>query len=253
MQRQPHQLRELPRGAELVRPLLEGGLQGAQRLLQDGLHVHAVADDLHHLGAEGPLPGGVQVVGLVRELQADVVRCGVPELREHGRHHVPAHLDLRDPVALPGQGGVQRRDREVLGSLVAVAGVPAPAPDAPDDDRHVGQPVRPLVLEEAFPELREVVAPVGLEAPDQLSHAAPQEDVVRGALADQGLVAVVPPGGRLPADELVVVLARPRSPFGRLSIANWSRWCLNGRVSEPAAVVLVLTPASAASLIASRC
>ena len=100
----------------------------------------------------------------------------------------------------------------------------------------MGQPVRPLVLEEAFSELREVVAPVGLEAPDQLSHAAPQEDVVRGALADQGLVAVVPSGGRLPADELVVVWpALVSSPFGRLSIANWS---LNGRVSEPAAVVL---------------
>ena len=148
-------------------------------------------------------------MGLVRELHDDVVRLGVAELREHGRLHVPAHLELREAVALPGQRGVQRSDREVLGPLVAVAGVPAPAPDAADDDRHVGQPVRPLVLEEALPELREVVVPVRLEAPDELFHAAPQEDVVRGPLADQGLGAVVLPAGGRPADQLIVVLAGP--------------------------------------------
>ena len=82
---------------------------------------------------------------------------------------------------------------------VGRAGVPAHAPDAPDDDRHVG-----------LPELREVVFPVWLQAADQLLHAAPQQDVFRRALADQELVAVVLPAAGRPADQLVVVLTGPR-------------------------------------------
>ena len=67
----------------------------------------------------------------------------------------------------------------------------------------------PLVLEEAFPEL-----------PDQLSHVALQEDVVRGEVENQGLVAVVVLGGRLPADDLVVVLARLRELAVRMAEAG---------------------------------
>ena len=99
LNRQPHQLRELPGDAELVRPLFEGGLQdlvaakqlvgdvpqGPEGLVQDGVHHHLVVHDLHGLLAEGPLPRRVQVVGLVGQLQDDVVRLGVAELREHGR------------------------------------------------------------------------------------------------------------------------------------------------------------------------
>ena len=39
---------------------------------------HLVVHDLHGLLAEGPLPRRVQVVGLVGQLQDDVVRLGVP-------------------------------------------------------------------------------------------------------------------------------------------------------------------------------
>ena len=76
LQRQPHQLRELPRDAELVRPLFEGGLedlvaavqlvgdvpQSPEGLIQDRVQHHLVVHDLHGLLAEGPLPRRVQVV-----------------------------------------------------------------------------------------------------------------------------------------------------------------------------------------------
>ena len=94
-----------------------------------------------------------------------------------------------------------------------------------------------------------MVVPVGLEA-------AEQHDVIVGPLAgrgggggpspqgegpplssNEGLVAVVLPAGGRPADQLVVVLAGP----GELAV----------RAAEHR--VLPLTPASAASLIASRC
>ena len=108
--RQPHQLRELPGDAELVRPLFEGGLedlvaakqlvgdvpQGPEGLIQDGVHHHLVVHDLHGLLAEGPLPRRVQVVGLVGQLQDDVVGLGIPELREHGRLEVPGRLGVRE-------------------------------------------------------------------------------------------------------------------------------------------------------------
>ena len=44
------------------------------------LHLHTVVDDLHGLRAEGPLPSGVQVVGLVGKLQDDFVVGRVPQL-----------------------------------------------------------------------------------------------------------------------------------------------------------------------------
>ena len=71
-------------------------------------------------------------------------------------------------------------------------------------------PIDPLVLEEALPELGQLVVPIGLEAAEQLFGAAPEHDVIVRALADEGLVAVVLPTGRRPADQLVVVLAGPR-------------------------------------------
>ena len=223
LNRQPHQLRELPGDAELVWPLFEGGLQdlvaakqlvgdvpqGPEGLVQDGVHHHLVVHDLHGLLAEGPLPRRVQVVGLVGQLQDDVVRLGIPELREHGRLEVPGRLGVREPLALPGQGDVEVADGQALGALVGHAAVPAVSPDAPDDDGHVHHPVHPLVLEEVPPELGQLVVPVGLEAAEQLFGAPPEHDVVVGPLADEGLVAVVLPAGGRPADQLVVVLAGP--------------------------------------------
>ena len=112
LNRQPHQLRELPGD---VWPLFEGGLQdlvaakqlvgdvpqGPEGLVQDGVHHHLVVHDLHGLLAEGPLPRRVQVVGLVGQLQDDVVRLGIPELREHGGPEVPGRLGVREPLLLP--------------------------------------------------------------------------------------------------------------------------------------------------------
>ena len=132
-------------------------------------------------------------------------------------------MGVREPLALPGQGDVEVRDGQALGALV-----PAVSPHTPDDDGHVHHPIHPLVLEEVLSELGQLVVPVGLEAAEQLFGAPPEHDVV-GALTDEGLVAVVLPAGGRPADQLVV------------------------RVSEPAAEVLALTPASAASLMACRC
>ena len=176
LQRQPHQLRELPRDAELVRPLFEGGLedlvaavqlvgdvpQSPEGLIQDRVQHHLVVHDLHGLLAEGPLPRRVQVVGLVGQLQDDVVRLGVPGLREHGRSQVAGCLGVREPFAQPGQCDVEVGDRQALGTLVGHAAVPAVSPDAANDDGHVHHPIDPLVLEEALPELGQVVVPVGL-------------------------------------------------------------------------------------------
>ena len=138
-----------------------------------------VVHDLHGLLAEGPLLRRVQVVGLVGQLQDDVVRLGIPELREHGGPEVPGRLGVREPLALPGQGDVEVRDGQALGALVGHAAVPA----VPDDDGHVHHPVHPLVLEEVLPELGQLVVPVGLEAAEQLFGAPPEHDVVVGPLA----------------------------------------------------------------------
>ena len=219
LQRQPHQLRELPRDAKLVRPLFDfvaavqlvGDVpQSPQGLIQDGLHHHPVVYDLHGLLAEGPLPRRIQVVALVGQLPNNVVRLGVPELRERGRLEIPGRLGIREPLALPGQCDVEVRDGQALRALVGHVAVPAVSPDAADDDGHVHHPVHPLVLEEALPELGQVVVPVGLEAAEQLFGAAPEHDVIVRALADEGLVAVVLPAGGRPVDQLVVVLAGPR-------------------------------------------
>ena len=180
-----------------------------QRLIQDGVQHHLVVHDLHGLLAEGPLPRCVQVVGLVGQLQDDVVRLGVPQLREHGRSQAPGCLGVREPFALPRQCDVEVGYRQTLGALVGHAAVPAVSADAANDDGHVHHPVDPLVLEEALPELGQVVVPVGLEAAEQLFGAPPEHDVIVGPLADEGLVAVVLPAGGRPADQLVVVLAGP--------------------------------------------
>ena len=119
-------------------------------------------------------------------------------------------MGIREPLALPGQCDVEVRDGQALRALVGHAAVPAVSPDAADDDGHVHHPVHPLVLEEALPELGQVVVPVGLEAAEQLFGAAPEHDVIVRALADEGLVAVVLPARGRPVDQLVVVLAGPR-------------------------------------------
>ena len=118
LQRQPHQLRELPRDAELVRPLFEGGLedfvaavqlvgdvpQSPQGLIQHGVQHHLVVHDLHGLLAELP-----QVVGLVGQLQDDVVRLGVPQQREHGRSQVAGCLGVKHSVFLETYPGGPRK------------------------------------------------------------------------------------------------------------------------------------------------
>ena len=75
-----------------------------------------VVHDLHGLLAEGPLPRRVQVVGLVGQLQDDVVRLGVSQLREHGRSQVAGCLHVRKPFALPGQCDVEVGDRRLVRS-----------------------------------------------------------------------------------------------------------------------------------------
>ena len=141
LQRQPHQLRELPRDASLSGRRSKASLcrrstagrrcpADPQRLMiQDGVQHHLVVHDLHGLLAEGPLPRRVQVVGLVGQLQDDVVRLG--GFCEHRRRQVPGRLGVREPLALAGQSDVEVRDRQALGALVGHAAVPAVSPYAP--------------------------------------------------------------------------------------------------------------------------
>ena len=91
-------------------------------------------------------------------------------------------MGIREPLALRGQCDVEVRDGQALRALVGHAAVPAVSPDAADDDGHVRHPVHPLVLEEALPELGQVVVPVGLEAAEQLFGAPPEHDVIVRAL-----------------------------------------------------------------------
>ena len=139
---------------------------------------------------------------------------GFPSCASTDAFRFRAAWPVREPFAQPGQCDVEVGDGQALGALVGHAAVPAVSPDAANDDGHVHHPVHPLVLEEVLPELGQLVVPVGLEAAEQLFGAAPEHDVIVGALADEGLVAVVLPAGGWPADQLVV-----GSPFGRLSIA----------------------------------
>ena len=192
LQRELQELGQLPRHAEHIRALLEGAgqdlvsgkelvadlTQRSQGLAQADLRVHAVVYHLHGGGAVGPLVGGMQEVGLPADHVDGLVRFGLAQLPEHGLLDVAGDLRLAPGIVLAGQAELQGGHGEVVMALVAVAGVAPPAASAPDDDRHMGKPLCVLVLEKRFPQLRDMVLPVGLESPDQLPPAAAHEYVI---------------------------------------------------------------------------
>ena len=150
----------------------------------------------------GPLVGGVQEVGLPRNHVDRFVRLGLPKLPEHGFLHVAGDLSLAPGIVLSGQPQFQGCHRQVVVPLV---GVPVPTP-APDDDWHVGQPLRVLVLEERFPQFGQMVLPVGLQGPHELPRPPPRQDVVRGAVSNQRLALVELATRRAAAGDAVVEL-----------------------------------------------
>ena len=74
----------------------------------------------------------------------------------------------------------------------------------------MGQPLRVLLLEEGLAEAAEVVVAVRRQRAHQLLDAAAEQDVVGGALTDQGLRVVELTARRLPARELIP--ARVKAP-----------------------------------------
>ena len=82
---------------------------------------------------------------------------------------------------MPRHGPAQLVHRQPVPALVARARVPPAAPPAPDD---VDQVLVVLVAEEALAQLGQPVL-----SHELLLHAA-QQDVVAGALSDEGLVVV---------------------------------------------------------------
>ena len=193
LQRELQELGQLPRHAEHVRALLEGAGQDlvsgkelvadlpqrSQGLAQADLRVHAVVYHLHGGGAVGPLVGGMQEVGLRPADHVDgLVRFGLAQLPEHGLLDVAGDLRLAPGIVLAGQAELQGGHGEIVMAFVAVSGVAPPAASSPDDDRHMGKPLCVLVLEKRFPQLRDMVLPVGLESPDKLAPAAAHEYVI---------------------------------------------------------------------------
>ena len=73
----------------------------------------------------------------------------------------------------------------------------------------MGQPVRVLFAEEGLAQLGEVVAAVGLQGAHGLLDPRAEEDVVRGPLADEGLLLVELPRGGAASHEAVVELPGP--------------------------------------------
>ena len=120
----------------------------------------------------------MQEVGLPADHVDGFIRFGLAQLPEHGFLDVAGDLRLAPSIVLAGQADLQGGHREVVMALVAVACVAPPAASAPDDHRHMGKPLCVLVLEKRFPQLRDMVLPVGLESPDQLAPAAAHEYVI---------------------------------------------------------------------------
>ena len=150
------------------------------------------------LGADHPVPLGVEEVGLVRELQDGAAV-------QRGLHLLPdplRHLLLREVGRVP-RGPAQLIHRQPVPALV----VPPAAPPAPDDHRHVDQVLVVLVAEEALAQLRQPVLSA-LQGAHELLLPVAQQDVVVGPLADEGLVVVEVLAGRPQAQVGVVVLAR---------------------------------------------
>ena len=113
-------------------------------------------------------------------------------------------LHLAQRVVLAPQP-VQRHGQEGL----PLVGPAVPAPPA-DPHRHVSQVIGPLVSEEALAQLGHAVVAVRLQAAHQLLGAAPEVDVVVGAVAHELLVLVEAPKGCPATRELVVELTGPR-------------------------------------------
>ena len=167
---------------------------------------------------------------------------GSPILRDD----VAVRLHLAQRVVLAPQP-VQRHGQEGL----PLVGPAVPAPPA-DPHRHVSQVIGPLVSEEALPQLGHPVVAIRLQAAHQLLGAAPEVDVVVGAVAHELLVLVEAPGGRPATRELVVELTGPR----RLPIRSTPGSCCplgRRRSSEPCPEVLAEAPASTARRMDSRC
>ena len=120
----------------------------------------------------------MQEVGLPTDHVDGFIRFGLAQLPEHGSPDVAGDLRLAPGIVLAGQAEVEGGHGEIVMAFVAVAGVAPPAASAPDDHRHMGKPLCVLVLEKSFPQLRDMVLPVGLESPDQLAPAAAHEYVV---------------------------------------------------------------------------
>ena len=91
---------------------------------------------------------------------------------------------------------------------MALVGRPVPAA-APDDHGHMSQPFRKFVLEEGLSQFSHTVLAVGLEGPHELTRAPPRQDVVVGAVPNQGLALVELAARRAPAGDAVVELPGP--------------------------------------------
>ena len=210
---QPQQFRELAHHAEPILPLLEGALQNfgapeelvghipqrAQAPVERHLRLDPIVHHLHGLLRDGPVPRGVVGVGLLGDLHDHGAVFGIAHLAQSGGDDVAVRLHLAQRVVLAPQP-VQRHGQEglpLVGSAVA----------AP--------PADPLVSEEALPQLGHAVVAVRLQAAHQLLGAAPEVDVVVGAVAHELLVLVEAPGGRPATRELVVELTGSRRlPIG---------------------------------------
>ena len=219
LQRELQKLRYLSRHAEHVLALLEGTgqdlvpseelvadlPQSPQRLAQADLGVDPIVNDLHARGAVSPFVGWVQKVDLPRDHVDGFVRARLPQLSEHGVLDIASHLRIAPGVILAGQAHLQRSHRQIVMTLV---GRPVPAA-APDDHGHMSQPFRKFVFEKCFPQFSDMVLAVGLEGPHELSHAPPRQDVVVGAVPNQGLALVELTARRASAGYAVVELPGP--------------------------------------------
>ena len=217
------QLGQLPRHAELVVPGLEGAgqdlgavvelvadfVEGAHGLPQGDLHLGPVVDHLQSLLGEGPVPVGVVAVDLLGELQDGIAVAGAPKLPQGGLLDSGVGLLVAEPAGLPGQRPVDHGDGEEVVALVGPAGVAAPLTGAGDAHGDVGEPVRVFVAEEGLAQLGEVVVAVGLQGAHGLLQPGAEEDVVRGPLADEGLLLVELPRGGAASHEAVVELPGP--------------------------------------------
>ena len=167
------------------RQLEAHALEAPHALAQERLHLGPQVPVLSALGADHPVP--LQEAGLVRELQDRgpwIAQRSLDLLFDPLRH-----LLLRQVRGVPRHGPAQLVHGQPVPPLVARPRVPAAAPPAADDHRHVDQVLAELVPEEALPQLREPVLPA-LQGAHELLPPVAQQDVVVRALSDQRLAQV---------------------------------------------------------------